>query len=60
MKTKLEILILMEKLVYQKADLEDKYRKLNQIDMLSREGNQLQKDINTLQGYINALNWVIK
>ena len=60
MKTKLEILILMEKLVYQKADLEDKYRKLNQIDMLSREGNQLKKDINPLQGYINALNWVIK
>ena len=60
MKTKLEILILMEKLVYQKADLEDKYRKLNQIDMLSREGNQLKKDINTLQGYINALNWMIK
>jgi hypothetical protein len=46
-------------LIKQKIVKEQQYSNLHQIDMLSGEGNQLQKEINILEGEIKSLKWVL-
>lgn len=59
MKTELEIKKEIPIIQEQLENLLFKHTKLNQIDMLSSEGSGLRKQIHLLQGYMDALIWVL-
>lgn len=53
--------VIQMQLIHLKArqkEREDVHGKLNQIDMLSGEGNMIRQEINQTKGMIKALEWV--
>ena len=60
MKTKTEIEEELKSQSFYLIENMEKHSKLNQIDMLSGEGNTLRESINKTKGFINALKWVLK
>ena len=47
--------------IYKKMkELEEKRSKLNQIDLLSSEGNKLTEEINKIKGALWAFKWVLE
>jgi uncharacterized protein YoxC len=60
MKTRTDIYEQVIKVKSKLEEYERQYGELNQIDMLSGEGNDLLEKINKLKGEINGLEWVLK
>lgn len=47
--------------IYKKMkELEEKRSKLNQIDLLSSEGNQVTEEINKIKGALWAFKWILE
>lgn len=54
--------VIQMQLIHLKArqkEREEIHGKLNQIDMLSGEGNMIRQEINQTKGMIKALEWII-
>lgn len=60
MKTKEDILIYIEQIEEDLTNKEKRFRSLSQIDMLSKEGDDLEKIIYQYKGMILALHWTIE
>jgi hypothetical protein len=60
MRSKREIKQKMTKIADKMVDYQKQYSGLNQIDLLSGEGNELKEEINKIKGALFAFKWVLE